>query len=106
MILWYSLLSSKAKYLNLLDDEDNQRDLNSEESGSVNKKLNNTKGFSVRKILSLSGTSCFGTYCNFDQRAKVNLIYHIIVDYRRISKNTLITYYMIKTNLCKECCHG
>ena len=31
------------------------------------------KGFSLRKVLPLSGILCFGSYCNFDVRAKVTI---------------------------------
>lgn len=30
-----------------------------------------SKGFSLAKVLPLSGTLCFGSYCNFNVRAKV-----------------------------------
>jgi hypothetical protein len=33
------------------------------------------KGFSLAKVLPLSGVLCFGSYCNFNTRARVSCVY-------------------------------
>lgn len=45
-----------------------------DESGKPNLQRYHPKGFSLAKPLPLSGTLCFGTYCNFSKRAKVGVL--------------------------------